>query len=264
MLLTLSLLLLASAPDAGTPPPPSTNETVAIIWGGGKDAAAAQEALRRWEAEKKLLGGALTFTDGFPKRVASASVPGLNPGFEIVLLGFCGGADAASARRFLKALYPFVYERPVKVDAPACPRWAGAHQGFTVEPPATVKAKDVTLTVASAWLKDLDEASITDQISTGWVRVVARDKANTLLDVFALEDTQMGTGMRPVGCETSVAVRKSAVVLERTCTEPAMAACNFDPGEKTRTTVRWDGQKLATDETTLESWSVDYNKDCAG
>jgi hypothetical protein len=264
MLLTLSLLLLASAPDAGTPPPPSTNETVAIIWGGGKDAAAAQEALRRWEAEKKLLGGALTFTDGFPKRVASASVPGLNPGFEIVLLGFCGGADAASARRFLKALYPFVYERPVKVDAPACPKWAGAHQGFTVEPPATVKAKDVTLTVASAWLKGLDEASITDQISTGWVRVVARDKANTLLDVFALEDTQMGTGMRPVGCETSVAVRKSAVVLERTCTEPAMAACNFDPGEKTRTTVRWDGQKLATDQKTLKTWTVDYNTDCAG
>lgn len=262
MILTLSLLLLASVPDTGTPPP-STPEVIAIIWGGGKDAASAQEALHRWEEEKKLLGGALTFPDGFPKRVSSASVPGLNPGFEIVLLGYCGRDDAPSARRFLKALYPFVYEKPVKVEAPACPRWEGEEQDFLVAPPATVKAKGVTLTVAVASLKGDVDPPVGDESTTSWVRVVARDNKNKLLDVVAVEDTQTGTGLRSVGCETEVEVLKSAVVLERRCTRQAEAACNHDPGERTRSTVRWDGQRLVTDEKTLETWTVDYNKDCA-
>jgi hypothetical protein len=113
MLLTISLLLLASAPEAATPPPP-TQEVIALIWGGGKDAASAEESLRRWEEEKKLLGGALTFAEGYPKRVSSASVPGLNPGFEIVLLGYCGRDEATSARRFLKGLYQRLNRKAVR------------------------------------------------------------------------------------------------------------------------------------------------------
>jgi hypothetical protein len=35
MRLTLSLLLLASAPEAATPPPP-TQEVIALIWGEGR------------------------------------------------------------------------------------------------------------------------------------------------------------------------------------------------------------------------------------
>ena len=264
MLLTISLLLLASAPEAATPPP-STQEAIAIIWGGGKDAASAQESLRRWEEEKKLLGGALTFAEGYPKRVSSASVPGLNPGFEIVLLGYCGRDEATSARHFLKALHPFAYEKPVKVEALACPRWAGEKQDVVVEPPKTVKGKGVTLTVAVASLKGPVDPGIGEKLTTSWVRVVARDSKNKLLDVVAMEDTEEGTGMSTVGCETQVTVRKSAVVLERGCTRPSGAACNRNPGERTRSTVRWDGdlQRLDTDEKTLEEWTVDYSKDCA-
>jgi hypothetical protein len=262
MFVTLSLLLLASAPDAGTAPPP-THEVVAIIWGGGKDAAAAKESLRRWEEEKKLLGDALTLPAGFPKLVSSASVPGLNPGFEIVLLGYCGRDEATAARRFLKALYPFVYEKPVQVEAPTCPKWSGEHQEYVVEAPTTLKAKGATLTLAVAALKSDADQPIGVALTTRRVRVVARDNTHKLLDVFEVDDTQSGTGMRSVGCDTSVAVKKSAVVLERTCTQPAGAACNFDPGEKTRVTVRWDGDTLANDEKTLETWDVDYSKDCA-
>jgi hypothetical protein len=265
MLLTISLLLLASTPEAATPPP-ATQEVIALIWGGGKDAASAEDSLRRWEEEKKLLGDALTLAEGFPKRVSSASVPGLNPGFEIVLIGYCGRDEATNARRFLKGLYPFAYEKPVKVEAAACPRWAGEKQDVVVEPPKTVKGKGVTLTVAVASLKGPVEPDIGVEVTTKWVRVVARDSKNKLLDVVSVEDTETGTGMSTVGCGTEeVTVRKSAVVLERTCTTPAGAACNRNPGKRTRSTVRWDGdlERLDTDEKTLEEWTVDYNKDCA-
>ncbi len=77
--------------DAGAAKAPEPR--VALVWGGGKDAEAAAGWRARWDREKVLLSGA----------VASDTVPGLNPGFHIVLLGVCRGDEGVQARRVLGA-----------------------------------------------------------------------------------------------------------------------------------------------------------------
>jgi hypothetical protein len=45
---------------------------------------------------------------GFPKLVESASLPGLKPGFFVVVLGQC---DSLEAFDVIKAIYPAAYSR---------------------------------------------------------------------------------------------------------------------------------------------------------
>lgn len=269
MVLLIPLLFLASAPDAGATPPATSEPTagrVAIIWGGGKDAAAANEWRERWEVERKKLGpGTLALAPGYPKGVSSATVPGLKPGFEVVLLGFCRPDESPGVRRYIKALHPFIYERPVTAEtSSACPGWADPSATYTVAEPQTATASGVTLTVVAVSVKG-GEGTSGDAFTTGWVDVVARDGKSGLLDAYSVEDSQSyGGSASTTGCETSVeAVRKGAVVLERVCTWPPGAACNRNPGERKRTTVRWDGKALVAEDRTLEKWTVDYDKDCA-
>ena len=249
------LLVLATTPAEGTTAAPSSHEAVALVWGGGKDAAAAQEWRRRWDEEQKSVEASITLAEGFPKVVSSASVPGMNPGFEVVLLGFCRPAEGEPVRRFLKALHPFLYEKPVKVEALACPAWSdGAER--TVELPSVVKARGATLTVAVARQEDPPPPA-----TTQLVRVVARDGKSQLLDTYNVDDD---SGTSPGdGCETSVEVRAAEVVLERTCTQGVGAYCNRYPGEKSRITVRWDGKELLATTKTLSKWTIDMNKECA-
>jgi hypothetical protein len=256
-LLTLfPLLVLATAPAAETPAAPPAGEAVALVWGGGKDAAAAQEWLRRWDDEQKQIDTSITLAEGFPKIVLSASVPGLNPGFEIVLLGFCRRDEGEPVRRFLKALYPFVYEKPVKVEAAACPVWFDG-RARTAGPPSIVKSRGATLTVAEAPLAEEPDGPGTTKL----VRVVARDNKSQLLGVYRVDDDR--DSPPTTGCETSVEVRTAEAVLERTCTRPVGAYCNRYPGEKTRITVRWDGKALRSEEKLLSKWNIDMNKECA-
>ncbi|WP_224367138.1 hypothetical protein [Hyalangium versicolor] len=251
----LPFLLLATAAVAETPPPPSS-EVVALVWGGGKDEAAAQEWRRRWDEEQKSIKAPVSLGEGFPKIVSSASVPGMNPGFEIVLLGFCRKDESEPVRQFLKALYPFIYERPVKVETNACPTWADEGER-TVEAPSVLKVRGATITVVVAPVKDSSSSSGPGQL----VSVVARDGKSQLLGSYNADDS--GSGFPGDACETSVEVRTADVVLERSCTHSVGAACNRYPGEKSRITVRWDGKALTATEKTLEKWSINMDKECA-
>jgi hypothetical protein len=249
MVLAVSLLLLAAAPDAGA---------VAVIWGGGKDATAAHESLARWEAEKRLLGELVTFAPGFPKMVSSTTVPGLNPGFHIVLLGFCSREEGQSERAYLQALYPFTYEKPVKDVESACPVWVEPSKERAVESRRTVKGVRFTLSVvvlARPELPDIGEVP-PEGVPARWLSVVARDGAGALLGVYSLKDQRYYFGGdRTVGCETAVkSVRKDVVVLERHCTGSS-GACTSDPGERKRVTVRWNGKAFIPEEKLLEKWS---------
>ncbi|MCK8501574.1 hypothetical protein [Myxococcus fulvus] len=78
----------------------------------------------------------------------SGSVPGLNPGFEVVLLGFCRSGESAVQRRLLKAYHPFIYERPVTQAVSACPKWKEAGGERVLQEPAMLKVglSGVTLT----------------------------------------------------------------------------------------------------------------------
>jgi hypothetical protein len=264
MLLALSLLLLAAAPDAGSPAvTPSADGPVAIIWGGGKDNAAAQESLARWEAEKRLLGDLVTFEGGFPKIVRSDTVPGLTPGFEVVLMGFCPGDEAKNLRAYIKALYPFTYEKPVNAGKWACFLSKGLGQIPEVTLRRTVKGEGITVSIVMLALPE--EPPIEELSMKGtpmrWVSVVARDAAGALLGVYSLQDDRYYFGGdHGVGCDTTLkSARKDAIVLERLCSGSS-GACRGDPGEKKRVTLRWSGKAFIAEEKQLKKWS---GQDCA-
>jgi hypothetical protein len=265
MVLALSLLLLAAAPDAGSPAvTPTKDGPVAIIWGGGKDNVAAQEALARWEAEKRLLGDLVTFEGGFPKIVRSDTVPGLTPGFEVVVMGVCPQDGAKNLRAYIKALYPFTYEKPVNGWKGAC---FGSKLGQIPEVTLRRTVKGEGITVSIVMLALPEEPSIGEMPMAGagtpmrWVSVVARDASGALLDVYSLKDDRYYFGGdHGVGCDTTLkSARKDAIVFERLCSGSS-GACRSDPGEKKRVTLRWSGKAFIAEEKQLKSWS---GQDCA-
>jgi hypothetical protein len=266
MVLTLSLLLLAAAaPDAGSAAAPlPENSPVAIIWGGGKDNVAAQESLAKWEAEKRLLGDLVTFAEGFPKIVRSDTVPGLTPGFEVVVLGFCPRDEATNVRAYIKALFPSTYEKPASFGKWACLGWKGLSQDAEVTLKRTVKDKGVTTSIVMLALPE--EPSTTelsmDPTPMRWLSVVARDAGGSLLGVYSLTDDRVYFGGDfGVGCDTTLkSARAGTVVLDRECGGYAGACTGGQPGDHRRVTLRWSGKAFIAEEKVLKEWE---GKNCA-
>jgi hypothetical protein len=116
------LLALGQASTAGAAGPQ------ALIWTGAKTEQAAREQRSTWEVAAPILESAgVRPAEGYPKLVESKSVPGLNPGFWVWVVGFCAGEEASAVLSQLKAVYPGAYAREVKVPAAqlACPEHEG-------------------------------------------------------------------------------------------------------------------------------------------
>lgn len=117
----LIALALAATPAHAAPP-----ELRAIVLTGTKLPARVGGQL----AAVKAKLGRFVLAPGFPKVVESKTVPGLKPGFEVILLGVCSeaGADTHLAdfiEARAKAAVPGAYGRPVEVSVGAsCPRLA--------------------------------------------------------------------------------------------------------------------------------------------
>lgn len=99
-------------------------ELDAVIWGGGKTRAEAEAALARWEAVGAAQRDRLSLSEQFPAIVTSQSVRGLNPGFHVVILGYCPRTETRTVLDFLRFHHPGAYAR--KVHSPTsqavCPR----------------------------------------------------------------------------------------------------------------------------------------------
>ncbi|WP_141325950.1 hypothetical protein [Myxococcus sp. AB025B] len=191
----------------------------------------------------------------------SGSVPGLNPGFEVVLLGFCRSGESAVQRRLLKAYHPFIYELPVTQAVSACPKWKEAGGERVLQEPAMVKVglSGVTLTRVVSRLQP--PVSLGDGRVVLWLDVVARDAAGKYLGKVSMEHEHSPTGMGMEGCDTTLEPsRKTAFVVTRRCTYVAGAACNFLPSDTTRTVVKWDGQKLVEEDKVIEKREVELRQ----
>lgn len=117
-----------------------------IIWGGGKDTAEAEAALGRWQerAKNKVWDGTLKVAEGYPRIVQSDTVPGLKPGFVVVVLGACEPAVGPKVLETLKAFEPAAYARDVTWAEPlACPQLGPE---WRVVQSKSWKKKDGTLT----------------------------------------------------------------------------------------------------------------------
>ena len=69
-------------------------------------------------------GELVTFAPDYPRSVVSADVPGLNPGFVVVVAGYCASGASERVVRVLERVLPETYERIVQVDpseAASCP-----------------------------------------------------------------------------------------------------------------------------------------------
>jgi hypothetical protein len=93
-----------------------------VILGGGKTPDDAQAWQKRWQAIESLLSDFLTLPEGYPQAAESKNIPGLNPGFHIVVLGYCGEQELAPVLGLLKAVYPGAYSKAVtKPVSGKCP-----------------------------------------------------------------------------------------------------------------------------------------------
>lgn len=102
---SLSILLLSayaiclSAPASAAAPKKKAKEAWVVILGGGKEELDGEKALQSFHQKSP---SELKWAKGYPKVLASSSLPGLNPGFHIAVLGFC--ADKAQAAEATRAL----------------------------------------------------------------------------------------------------------------------------------------------------------------
>ncbi|RKG81573.1 hypothetical protein D7W79_05130 [Corallococcus exercitus] len=135
-------VVLAWAGVAGAEPRPAQ----LIIWGGGKDTAEAEASLGRWQQRAKMdeWDGTLKVAEGYPRIVQSHTVPGLKPGFVVVVLGACEPAAGPKVLETLKAFEPAAYARDVTWAEPlACPQLGPE---WRVLQSKSWKKKDGTLT----------------------------------------------------------------------------------------------------------------------
>lgn len=112
--------LLTAAPASGA-------EREILIWNGSTQASQAAALQAELRAKPELLPSGLKLASGFPALIESRTLPGLKPGFHIVILGFCPKAEAPRVLSALRVKSPGTYTRTVTVpqaQAATCPALA--------------------------------------------------------------------------------------------------------------------------------------------
>jgi hypothetical protein len=106
-----------------------------VIWGGGKTPESAQQSLAEWGARSAEWSTWLRLQTGYPRIVESAKVPGMNPGFHVVVLGACNEIEIVATMNVLKTLESSAYEKAATWPEEACP----VFEMKTVSPIAELK-----------------------------------------------------------------------------------------------------------------------------
>jgi hypothetical protein len=147
-----------------------------LIWGGGASRAEAEASLSTYREREKTWAGALTLAEGYPRIVESQSVPGLKPGFVVVVLGACAPEEGAKLLEGFKAFEPAVYAREVAwSEALACPKQGPERR---IEQVKSWKKKDGTLTAVVMMATDSNREHAGHQ----WLLVTVRSPQGKLLE----------------------------------------------------------------------------------
>ncbi len=104
-------------------------EKQVLIWGGSREAAEASALQAALTGGKEPRLSQWKLAPGFPSLIESHTLPGLHPGFHIVILGFCSRQEAPAILAELKAVHPGAYARTVTVpegtQGASCPQPKG-------------------------------------------------------------------------------------------------------------------------------------------
>jgi hypothetical protein len=130
----------------------------------------------------------LELAKGYPRVLESKTVPGLKPGFWVVVLGVCAPGKEAQPLAALKALEPKIYTREVQWTEPlACPQKA---EDWSWPQVRVVKKKGRELTVSVYSMQHTYEGGEFEDRS--WKAIgVLRDAKARLLDMRSA-DSQTG------------------------------------------------------------------------
>ncbi|XXF77232.1 hypothetical protein P2318_29890 [Myxococcaceae bacterium GXIMD 01537] len=241
VLLPVSLMWLSSIARAEEPAPepaaaPSGPVEVLVL-GGGKTPEEAEAWMKRWTAAASLLGTFVKTETGYPRVLPSAQVEGLNPGFHIVVLGFCAASERQAPHKLIKAFFPGTYSKPVKGREPACP--------FSTDDASVVTEHSVRkddLRLAAVQVKAGETASVS----------VALFQNDTLL-----EEKTESFGPKeefhsfPQECSLDLKGTKSRAVVSITCDIDAPLCANFLNHYEHRKSYAIDQGKLVKSVTVL-------------
>ncbi len=215
-----------------------------LVFSGGTTRADGEAALASWKRLAPLIDPHVRLAAGFPKVVESASLPGLKPGFFVVVLGQC---DSLEAFDVIKAIYPAAYTRPVTGAATrSCPTLT--HSEDTSVTAARESFKTSTA-VVNAFLVDTDSKDERDfPLRTGSVGVVlVHCTTGAVLDTLTLEgsgaSTSVGTGPAPeeTSCTATISATKDRLVVTRMCRTQER-----DCGKRGWARVRWTERDVVT------------------
>lgn len=214
-----------------------------LVFSGGTTRADGDAALASWNRLAPLVDPHVRLAKGFPKVVESASLPGLKPGFFIVVLGQC---DSLEAFDVIKAIYPAAYTRPVTGAATlACPTRTSSEGSVTAER-ASFKTATAVVNAFSVDSDSKDERGF--PLREGSVGLVlVQLKTGAVLDTLTLEgstaSTSVGGGPAPeeTACTATVTATKDRLVVTRACRTDAR-----DCGKKSWARVRWTERDLVT------------------
>ena len=187
-------------------------EARAVVWTGGRSSDEAKRHLERWGVEAPLAAGVVALPRDAPRLVRSDDVPGLKPGFHVLLLGLCEPAAADAVLPLLQALYPGTYVRPVRVSAAQldCPR--PVHEAKVLGKETRVQGpRSLTVTLLRT-----ASGSPGDNGPRLHVRTVLRDAEGKQVDrqVEDMDEHEEGRA----GREVSLRRKGDALVLRTACT----------------------------------------------
>ncbi|XXF77231.1 ankyrin repeat domain-containing protein [Myxococcaceae bacterium GXIMD 01537] len=214
-------------------------EVDALLWAGGKTEAEAQVWLAGFQRLAPTVEQLLQTAPDFPRMVASDSLAGLNPGFQVVLLGFCPSGDTESRLKLLKALYPGAYAKRVQVPLArnACPLVLRETSRNTT---ATFKDKEGRILTVSGF-----DTTRSPNLRTARFQAVLLSKTGELLGHDSLEERKYRRYCEPADYEEDILPDKRGLKMVRGC-------ANVSPeGERPKRARDVDAY-LITDKGTLE------------
>lgn len=187
-------------------------EARVLIWGGGRTPEEGRKALERFEAERDGLEAILTFGEGYPRVIASDTLPGLNPGFHVVILGACKPEEAEEVLETLQSFKQGVYTRAVKLvlESASCPNHVNGLVGN-----GTARLKDKPFELTAAAFLSVDPAAF----SVPWlVRLYLRDEQGNLIDQKAMDPRDgMWDGTDRNSCQPLAEVEGSVIRVTVKC-----------------------------------------------
>ena len=190
-----------------------------IILTGANDAAAGKARQDAAVARMVTWKDVLTVGKSAPLLKASAEIPGLKPGFHVVLLGVCGAPDLSAGLALAKAMDPGAYSRelaqpvPTDVAALSCPT---AAPDVVLGEVLTTRDKTRTLRLAR-----FDDAKDPTSPSRRWRAVVTLLAGDGTVLEETLQTRDAVTG--PFGYDCAVAFeggKKGITVTLTDCVRP--------------------------------------------